>query len=139
MRRIVVVLQHLSAQGYQKESEGVMNKGVKLTAEEVKTFGAKADLFSQNGKGKPKVKIIGEVVLFVTCWYRNGRKYTKEHSKTSVEAIFKRIERLYDRNGVIVARRLNKRSELLATGKGECRRFAEPTVQEIYHHIQHHH
>ncbi|EIK28180.1 hypothetical protein [Staphylococcus aureus] len=116
----------------------MLDKGVKITMEEVKEFGTRADLFGLNGKGKPKIKILGNDVLFCTSWYRDGRKYTKEHSKTSIEAIFGRIERLYDKNGIVIARRLNKRSELLTTGKGECCRKQPASAQEIYTHISLH-
>lgn len=115
-----------------------LDKGVKITIEEVKKLGKQAYLFGQNGKGKPKIKILGNDVLFCTYWYQNGRKYTKEHYKTSVEAIFGRIERLYDKNGIVIARRLNKCSELLTTGKGEYSRKQPASTQEIYRHISLH-
>lgn len=106
-----------------------------MTVEEVKLFGMRADLFAQPRQGKRRVKISGDQVLFHTTWFQNGRKFSVEHSKTTVEMIFSRIERVYDKNGVIIAQRLNRHSNLITTGKGECNRLPTAMNKGIYEHI----
>ncbi|MDT2432194.1 hypothetical protein [Enterococcus avium] len=113
-----------------------MDKGVKITIDEVKLYGVRADLFSQQGKRKTKVKISGRYAFFYTTWFKDGRKLKYLHSMVSVETIFNRIERLYDRNGILIAQRINKRSRLLTTGKGECNRTPTVATSEVYEQIQ---
>lgn len=123
-------------------------KGLILTEKDVAEFGKKIKVFNmldvnekQPGliKARRKLKkgkrmyIISENQCFEEQYlFEQGKKIYVQLNPKSLSELFPAIQYVLDQNNIIIAERLNPRSQLLSTGKGLFSKRKQMNTHHIY-------